>query len=165
MSEDILYSPWRIQYILQHKSRHCIFCISPDDNEAKHLVLFRSKSSFVIMNTFPYNNGHLLAVPNRHVASLNDLEGSEINDLFQTVQICEKVLKQVYHPDGLNIGINLGKAAGAGVEGHLHVHIVPRWLGDVNFMTVSGGIRVIPESFENAYGKLKEQFDNEKVEK
>jgi len=106
-----------------------------------------------------------MAIPYRHVNSLQQLDTQELNDLFQTVQLCEKVLKDVYSPDGINIGLNLGKAAGAGIDDHLHVHIVPRWTGDVNFMNSIGGVRVVPESFESVYNKLKEQFDNEESEK
>jgi len=117
------------------------------------------------MNVYPYNNGHLMVVPQKHVPNLNDLNQGEITDLFTTVQLTEKVLTKVYSPDGINIGMNLGKAAGAGIDEHLHVHIVPRWIGDVNFMSALGETRVIPESFETAYLKLKEQFDNAKTEK
>jgi len=114
---------------------------------------------------FPYNNGHLMVVPFKHVAGLNDLSKEEIDDLFETVQLCEKVITNNYHPDGINIGMNLGKAAGAGIDEHLHVHLVPRWNGDTNFMTATGSTRVIPESFETAYQQLKEQFDSEQVKK
>ncbi|MCD4795729.1 MAG: HIT domain-containing protein [Candidatus Cloacimonetes bacterium] len=164
--KDILYSPWRIKYILSKKEKECIFCLKPSaEHDEKHLILYRSKNSFVIMNAFPYNNGHLMVVPNKHASELNDLSTDEICNLFETVRLCEKVLKKVYSPDGLNIGLNLGKSAGAGIDDHLHVHIVPRWSGDVNFMTTTAGTRVIPESFEKAYKQLKEQFDNERVEK
>ena len=163
---DILYSPWRLQYILSNKDKECIFCVKPsEDNDEKHLILYRSEFSFVIMNIFPYNNGHLMVVPNKHVPNLNGLNKEEINDLFETVQLCENMITKVYSPEGMNIGLNLGKAAGAGIDEHLHVHIVPRWSGDVNFMSAIGGTRVIPESFEQAYSKLKEQFDNAKTKK
>ena len=163
---NILYSPWRLKYVVTKKGRQCIFCLKPNKREdEKHLILYRSELSFVIMNTFPYNNGHLLVVPNRHVAQLSDLSNKEVNDLFKAVKFCEKVLKIVYSPDGINVGINIGKAAGAGIDEHLHVHIVPRWLGDASFLTATAGTRVIPESFERAYKLLKEQFDNENTEK
>ena len=138
---DILYSPWRLQYILSEKEDGCIFCTKPSKKEdKKHLILYRSVHSFVIMNMFPYNNGHLLVVPIQHVSRLNDLDPEEISDLFQTVQLCEKILEKTYSPDGMNIGLNLGRAAGAGIEEHLHVHIVPRWRDDHNFMTVMADI-------------------------
>ena len=161
--KNILYSPWRIKYILSEKEKGCIFCIKPsEDNDEKNLILYRSKHSFVIMNIYPYNNGHIMAVPMRHTSTLQDLSDEELFDLMKTVKLSEKVIKTVYHPDGMNIGINLGKAAGAGIDEHLHIHIVPRWNGDVNFMTVVGGFRVIPEAFESSYIKLKEAFDNTK---
>ena len=166
MEKEILYSPWRLQYILSEKGKECIFCIKPsDNNDQKHLILYRSKYCFVIMNLFPYNNGHLMVVPYLHKAKLTDLTIAEINDLFQTVQLTEKVLLSVYEADGINIGMNIGEAAGAGIESHLHVHMVPRWFGDCNFMTAVNGVRVIPESFDEAYYKLKEQFDNESTQK
>jgi len=159
---DLLYSPWRLNYILSKKEKDCIFCLKPQaDDDAKHLILYRSKLSFIIMNLFPYNNGHLMVVPNRHVSSLIDLNDDELADIMKLTRLCEKVMGKVYRPEGFNIGMNLGKAGGAGIEAHLHLHIVPRWAGDSNFMTVINGTRVIPESFENAYNKLKEQFDNE----
>ncbi|HCX73333.1 MAG TPA: HIT family hydrolase [Candidatus Cloacimonas sp.] len=166
MNNKVLHSPWRLDYILSNKDKKCIFCIRPSsENDRKHLIVHRSAYCYVIMNMYPYNNGHIMAIPYRHVNSLQQLDTQELNDLFQTVQLCEKVLKDVYSPDGINIGLNLGKAAGAGIDDHLHVHIVPRWTGDVNFMNSIGGVRVVPESFESVYNKLKEQFDNEESEK
>ncbi len=162
---DILYSPWRLKYILSNKDKKCILCLKPSQKDDDHLILFRSKLSFVIMNLYPYNNGHLMIVPNNHVSTLNQLSKEELYDLFETVQLCEKVLQRKYNPDGFNIGLNLGKSAGAGIDEHLHVHIVPRWAGDVNFMTSIGGTRVIPENFETAFRQLKEQFDNERAQK
>jgi ATP adenylyltransferase len=155
---DVLYSPWRFSYIDGEKPVGCIFCIDPKDDK-KRLVLWRSKQSFVIMNLYPYNNGHIMVVPNRHIANLNDLEQSELQDLFKTVQISESIIKKRYNCDGLNIGLNLGKAAGAGVDSHLHVHIVPRWFGDSNFLTSVSDTRVIPEDFEHSYKKLKELYN------
>ena len=165
-----LYSPWRLNYILSEKEKGCIFCLKPKEGletneDEKHLILHRTKHSFVIMNMFPYNNGHLMAVPNRHVANLTELDSEEVADLFLLVQLCEKILKKVYNPEGINIGMNLGQAAGAGIADHLHVHVLPRWIGDVNFMSAVGGTRVIPEEFERAYHNLKEQFDNEPLQK
>ncbi|MBN2461592.1 MAG: HIT domain-containing protein [Candidatus Cloacimonetes bacterium] len=163
---DILYSPWRLQYILAKKGKECILCLTHDSSaDDQHLILYRGTESYVIMNTFPYNNGHIMAVPYRHVGRLNDLAGNEFVDLFNTVCLCEKILEKVYHPDGINIGMNLGRSAGAGIDQHLHVHIIPRWQGDVNFMTTVAGTRIIPEAFERTYKLLKEQFDNEKAEK
>jgi len=157
---DILYSPWRMDYINSKKEEGCIFCLKhPEAEDEKHLILYRSEFSFVIMNLFPYNNGHLMVVPRRHTSSLLSLSEAERNDLFELVQKTTGIIDGYYHPDGFNIGMNIGKAAGAGIDEHIHVHIVPRWSGDVNFMTSTSGVRVIPEKFENAYQRLKEQFD------
>lgn len=157
---DVLYSPWRLKYILSAKKDECIFCLRPEKkDDEKQFILFRSDHSFVILNMFPYNNGHIMVVPFKHVASLSDLNKMEINDLFDTVRKCEIVMKKTYRPDGLNIGMNLGRDAGAGIDQHLHIHIIPRWQGDVNFMTSINGTRIIPESFDEVYCKLKEQFD------
>ena len=167
MKEDkILYSPWRIQYILSKKEKGCIFCVKPSEgDDKKNLILYRSKHNFVIMNIYPYNNGHIMIVPYKHVATMQDLNDDELFDMIKTLRLSEKVIKKVYNPDGINVGMNLGKAAGAGIDEHLHIHVVPRWNGDVNFMTVIGGYRVIPESFETTYFKLKEAFDNTDSEK
>ncbi len=160
MVDDYLYSPWRLNYILSEKEKGCIFCIKPGQNDdAKNGILYRSSHCFVIQNLYPYNNGHIMVVPYRHVASLYELNSDELNNLFSIVRISEEILKECYHCEGMNIGINEGSVAGAGIAEHIHVHLVPRWLGDVNFMTVVGGKRVIPEAFEVTYRKLKEQFD------
>lgn len=163
MSESYLYSPWRLNYILSEKEKGCIFCLKPNEaDDAKNGILFRSKTCFVIQNLYPYNNGHIMVVPYKHASSLFELSPDEINDLFSTVRVAERCLQDTYHCEGLNIGINEGKAAGAGIAEHIHVHLVPRWIGDVNFMTVVGGKRVIPEAFEETFRKLKEQFDKYK---
>lgn len=161
MSDDYLYSPWRLDYILSEKEKGCIFCLKPDEtDDAKNGIFYRSTHCFVIQNLYPYNNGHIMVVPYNHVATLYELSEVEMQDLFATVRIAEKVLRNTYNCEGLNIGINEGEAAGAGIAEHIHVHLVPRWIGDVNFMTVVGGKRVIPEAFEVTFRKLKEQFDN-----
>lgn len=159
MDNKYLYSPWRMNYILEKKEEGCIFCIKPEsDDDAKNGIVYRSERCFVIQNLYPYNNAHIMVVPYKHVSSLNELDSDDINDIFMTVRKAEQVLKNIYHCEGLNFGINEGKAAGAGIAEHLHVHVVPRWVGDVNFMTVVGGMRVVPESFESVYKKLKAEF-------
>ncbi len=163
MVEKYLYSPWRIDYILSEKEDGCIFCLKPEANKDQdNGIVFRSSHCFVIQNLYPYNNGHIMVVPYRHVSSLFELNADELQDLFATVRLSEKALKDCYQCEGLNIGINEGKAAGAGIAEHIHVHLVPRWIGDVNFMTVVGGKRVIPEAFDVTFIKLKEQFDKYK---
>ena len=163
---DILYSPWRLKYILSEEDTNCILCMEEDGSRDKdHFVVYRSDLSYIILNMYPYNNGHLMIVPVNHVSSLSDLEEEELSDLFHTLTLAKKVVKKVYKPDGINIGLNLGKSAGAGIDQHIHIHLVPRWTGDVNFMTVISGTRVIPEDFDRAYAHLKEQFDNEKSKK
>jgi ATP adenylyltransferase len=161
MQDRILYSPWRLQYIISEKGKTCPFCIKQDGSADKeHLVVYRNSTSFVILNAFPYNNGHIMAVPNRHVAALNDLSKEEYHDLFEAVLLSEKVLKETYRSEGINVGINLGAAAGAGISEHLHVHLLPRWAGDTNFMTTIGGTRVIPEAHEITYSNLVKGYKN-----
>jgi ATP adenylyltransferase len=160
MSKKYLYSPWRMDYILSDKCTDCIFCCKPEaTDDKKNLIVYRSKHCFVILNLFPYNNGHVMVVPFKHVSSLAKLPKVVLNDLFSTVQTTESILTKVYKCEGMNIGINIGKAGGAGFEEHIHVHLVPRWNGDCNFMTTVGEKRVIPESFDSAYKKLKSAFD------
>jgi len=154
-----LYSPWRYPYLIEPKGEGCIFCIEPEEDEAR-LVLFRNQHSFIIMNLYPYNNGHIMIVPNRHISTLNDLTNDESADLFSNLRLSEKVIKQRYNTDGLNVGMNLGKAAGAGVDEHLHIHVVPRWFGDSNYMTTTADLRVIPEDFQQAYRNLKTLFND-----
>lgn len=157
-----LWAPWRLEYITGERIDGCIFCIFPgEDDDRKNRVLARGKSAFVIMNTFPYSNGHLLIVPYRHVSDLTELTGDESLEVMQLVQRSLSVLKQAFAPDGFNIGVNQGTAAGAGIADHIHVHIVPRWNGDTNFMPVFADVKVIPEALEMTYDKLKPIFDGQ----
>jgi ATP adenylyltransferase len=133
----------------------CIFCpISPERSDRDRLILARSDYSLIMLNRYPYTGGHLMVAPLRHTAEPDDLSDTELLDMFRSIRIGRSLLRRVAKPDGFNIGINLGKAAGAGVEDHLHVHIVPRWNGDSNFMTVVGDVRVIPEGLLAAYDQL-----------
>lgn len=164
---EVLYSPWRMKYInAEKKDKGCIFCL-PENRESdeQHFVLYRSRYSFVIMNMYPYNNGHLLIVPLRHVNSLLKLSDSEYADFFNLVKESTRIIEETYGPEGINLGMNLGQAAGAGIAEHIHMHLVPRWSGDVNFMTSICGTRVIPEDFESTYKRLKKQFDKLDVKK
>jgi ATP adenylyltransferase len=151
-----LWAPWRMDYILGEKEQECIFCVALSDQGS--LTLYRGSLSMVMMNKYPYINGHLLVAPKRHIASLDDLILEEMSDLLKTVRDSIGILKKVMNPDGFNVGLNLGVVAGAGVEQHLHFHIVPRWHGDTNAMTVFAEVRVIPEHLEATYGNLKPHF-------
>ena len=154
-----LWAPWRIEYILdQDKPKGCIFCAANDGTGVDDLVLAVGKYSLAMMNKFPYNNGHLLISPKRHLPDLSQLIPEEMSDLLASVDLAAKALKKVMNPDGFNVGLNLGRVAGAGIEQHLHFHVVPRWNGDVNFMTVLGDVRVIPEHIRSTYEKLKPHF-------
>ena len=150
-----LWAPWRIEYILGEKPDGCIFCVSSGrESDREKLILHRTPHSFVMLNRYPYTNGHLMVAPFRHTAEMADLSDEEMLDLFKAVRLCRTVLQKTAAPQGFNIGINLGRAAGAGVDEHIHIHIVPRWNGDTNYMTVIGDIRVMPENLMSTYEKL-----------
>jgi len=147
-----------MDYILSRKQKGCIFCTKPKERkDRKNLILFRSRYAFVVMNKFPYNNGHLMIVPKRHSSDLNQLRHEELQDLFFLLKVSTQVLKKTLKPHGFNIGINIGAVGGAG-EKHIHFHIVPRWAGDTNFMPVLGETKIIPEYLENTYHKLHSAF-------
>ncbi|WP_290900131.1 HIT domain-containing protein [Ferroglobus sp.] len=151
-----IFAPWRIRYIESPKYEGCIFCDFPKENkDEERLILYRGKSCFVIMNNYPYNPGHLMIAPYRHVASVEDLNEEEALEMMKLSQKMVEVIKKAMNPDGFNLGINLGKVAGAGIEDHIHLHIVPRWNGDTNFMPVLADVKVIPEAIEESYKKLK----------
>jgi len=162
---DRVFAPWRMEYILSNsdnnekKGTGCIFCDFPGENEdEKRLILHRGKYCFVILNAFPYNPGHLMVVPYRHTNDLPGLAPEELGEMMATVQTAVTVLKKVMDPQGFNIGMNLGKVAGAGIDQHLHIHIVPRWNGDTNFMPVLGGVRVVSEALNNTWKRVKEAW-------
>ena len=153
---DRLWAPWRIKYIIKMSSmKGCIFCSKPKArNDRKNYIVSRTRHSFSILNLYPYNNGHMMIVPRRHVDSLTKLNKEELSDLIDLLNRTQELLSDAMNPDGFNIGINVGKAAGAGVKDHVHIHIVPRWAGDVNFMPVSASMKVISESLGSLYRKL-----------
>ena len=157
-----LWAPWRLDYVENGgaKKSGCFFCHAWQDqgNEKEHLLLFRGKLTFVMFNRYPYNNGHLLAAPVRHVGSMEETTVEEGREMWEVLTICKKILTEVFNADGFNIGINQGKVAGAGVLDHIHAHIVPRWNGDTNFMPVMADVRVIPQSLEAAFVKLAPHF-------
>jgi len=152
---ESLWAPWRMEYILDDRKEGCLFCRkSESDEDAKNFVLYRSDYSFALLNTFPYNSGHIMIAPYRHTAEMEGLSEDEIVDLTKVLQLCLRLLKRVMKPDGFNVGFNLGKSAGAGVVDHLHLHLVPRWEGDTNYMPVIGNTRVIPQSLKTVYDLL-----------
>lgn len=156
-----LWTPWRMTYLRGESpggaATDCIFCAKPKstDEAAEHL-LARGTHCYVTLNLYPYNNGHLMVIPYRHVANLQALSAEECADLMALTQKALAVLDQAYHPEGYNVGFNLGRAAGAGIAEHLHQHIVPRWPGDTNYMSVVGEMRVIPEWIDQTYTRLRE---------
>ena len=156
---DRLWAPWRLAYVTAAPaSTECIFCDAFHSADAE-LTVFRSRHSFIILNLYPYNNGHLMVVPNRHLSALASLTLDEQNDVMALTRMSEMALAEAYHPQGINVGINLGKAAGAGIENHLHVHVVPRWSGDTNFMTAVGETRVLPEDLKETAARLRPIFE------
>jgi len=154
-----IWAPWRIKYILMEKTEGCILCDKPkENNDTLNYILYRGDKNFVIMNSYPYNPGHLMIAPYRHIANLEELTDEERNEHFKIVSRSVKLLRQVFKPDGFNLGINTGKVAGAGIDDHFHTHIVPRWQGDTNFMPVISDVRVVPEALAETYEKLKGKF-------
>ena len=156
---DRLWSPWRLEYITRAaQDEGCIFCQLSQPPENASLVVFEGRTCYVILNLYPYNNGHLMVVPRRHIGSLAALAAEEMTEVGVLTQRCETALTEAYRPQGFNIGVNLGKSAGAGVLDHVHVHVVPRWSGDTNFMTVVGEMRVLPESLGESAARLRPIF-------
>lgn len=163
---DVLWSPWRYDYVKADddekaaRSGGCVFCDilnSPAADEEK-FILHRAGHNFVILNIYPYISGHLMIVPYEHIAELGRAPKELTDELMDLTKKCEEILREVYRPHGINLGMNLGRAAGAGVADHLHQHILPRWIGDANFMTAIGETRTVPESLTNTYDKLKDRF-------
>ena len=154
-AKSVIWAPWRLAYVLSAKECGCVFCAKAEqtDDEA-NLILARGRLAFAILNLFPYNNGHLMIVPFRHVAELADLTPGEMLEMMCLAQAAEGVLRATMSPEGLNLGMNLGKVAGAGIDDHLHLHLVPRWNGDTNFMPVLADINVIPQSLADTYRQL-----------
>ena len=154
-----IWAPWRIKYILMEEVEGCILCEKPrKNNDAESYILHRGEKNFIILNAYPYNPGHLMIAPYRHVANLEELTDEELHEHFEIVSRGIKVLRRVFNPGGFNIGINMGKVAGAGIDEHVHTHIVPRWQGDTNCMPVISDVRVVPEALAETYEKLKGKF-------
>jgi len=157
---DYLWTPWRYSYITASgEDRECVFCTAGKTPVgADSLVVHRAEFNFVILNRFPYTNGHLMVVPYQHAASLGELPDETLVEMIRLAREAERRLTEIYHPDGLNLGLNLGRSAGAGVAGHVHLHALPRWTGDVSFMTAVGETRVLPEDLETTWRKLSRAF-------
>jgi len=156
---DVLFAPWRYEYLVSDKETHCIFCAAAASrDDAESLVVHRAKRVFVVLNRYPYTNGHVMAAPYAHERWLSESDPETLHELIATVARAEKILVSAFHTDGLNVGINFGAAAGAGVTGHYHVHVVPRWAGDTNFMTVASNTRVVPEELDTTRRRLAPLF-------
>lgn len=156
---EVLWAPWRLDYILGPKPDSCVFCLPETrDQDRERLVLLRGRHCFVIMNKYPYNNGHLMVTPFRHLMNLADCTTEECNEMMRLLQDCVTILRQCFNPQGINVGLNLGEAAGAGIREHLHFHLVPRWNGDSSFMAVFSETRVVPEHLLSTYDRLAPHF-------
>ncbi|HXW05086.1 MAG TPA: HIT domain-containing protein [Vicinamibacterales bacterium] len=156
---DHLWSPWRLPYVTgTGRDPGCVFCDAQEGDEGASLILLHGRVCFIILNKYPYNNGHLMVVPNRHLGSLRDAADDELAELMQLTRLSELALTEAYEPHGLNMGINIGKPAGAGVLDHVHLHVVPRWNGDTNYMTVVGQTRVLPEELAATAARLRPIF-------
>ncbi len=156
-----IWSPWRMKYIQKpRKEKGCVFCEALQQSDsAENLIVFRGERTFTILNRYPYTSGHLMVVPYQHTAVLADLDASTRAEMMEVVNRSILVLTEVYCPQGYNIGMNIGESAGAGITDHIHMHVVPRWNGDTNFMSTIGGVRVLPEGLEESYARIKEVWE------
>jgi ATP adenylyltransferase len=148
---DHVWAPWRIEYVAQPRVEGCVLCHKAQvaDDAAEH-VLYRGERNFVLLNAYPYNSGHLMVVPYEHVGDLTALDEATLAEMVGLAQACVRAMGHYLHPEGINLGMNIGKAAGAGIDEHLHMHIVPRWSGDTNFMTVVADVRVVPQALDES---------------
>jgi len=155
-----IWSPWRMKYIEKtEKEEGCVFCnAQAKEDSAANLIAFRGQFAFVILNRYPYTSGHLMVIPFKHVATLEELDPATRAEMIELTSQCMTMLRKIYNPQAFNMGANIGEAAGAGVPGHFHIHIVPRWGGDTNFMSTLGETRVLPESMEDTYKRVCEGF-------
>ncbi len=153
---ETIWAPWRIRYILGPKDDGCFLCAKPaSSDDAQTLVLLRERTCFALLNAYPYNPGHLMVAPYKHTGDLDDLAESELADLMMLTRRCQQVLRRAMRPDGFNIGLNLGQCAGAGLPGHVHIHVVPRWNGDTNYMPVLADTNVVPQALEELWVELR----------
>ncbi len=161
----VIFAPWRMEYILGQKPDGCVLCDALGKGVTREsLVLYVSDKAFVMMNRYPYSSGHLMVVPRSHVGAPDMLDPAEWSDVNRLVRLSIKVLRRAFNPDGFNIGMNLGKAAGAGITDHCHVHVLPRWSGDTNFISTVGELRVIPQALESTFDKLLPLFKEEEAD-
>jgi ATP adenylyltransferase len=157
---DYLWTPWRYAYVsTADKATACVFCDKKEADDREALIVYRGKHNYIVLNLFPYTSGHVMIVPYAHVDSLQKLPSDAAQEMMSLSQRLEGVLRAEYHPDGINLGMNIGKAAGAGVAGHIHMHVLPRWVADANFMTVISETRVLPESLGETWQKLKKALE------
>ncbi len=166
MKRKNLWAPWRMEYIRGlHRPDGCFLCeyVRNPLQDVDNLVLWRTAYAFVVFNRYPYNNGHMLICPNRHIADLSEAGEEEMTQLIKMVRECQKVLTAAIHPQGFNVGMNFGRCAGAGLPGHLHIHVVPRWNGDTNYMAVCGQIDVISQGLRDLYDQLRQISEEQKL--
>jgi len=153
---DYLWTPWRYAYVTDaERATACVFCDAPKQTDEQAHIVYRGTHCYIILNTFPYTNGHVMIVPYTHLDELQKLPAPAACEMMSLTQRMEVILRSLYHPDGINLGMNIGKAAGAGVAGHIHMHILPRWVADANFASVIGETRVLPEALETTWQRLK----------
>ena len=163
---DNLWAPWRMSYIqnidnTEKKDEGCIFCTKPSQQaDRENLILYRGKYTFVLMNLFPYNNGHLMVIPYQHTADILEIPPETASELWENICWCKRALSAAFRPDAFNIGMNIGRIAGAGIDQHVHMHIVPRWNGDTNFMPVIGQTKVISQGIDETYEQLLPHFNS-----
>lgn len=156
-----LWSPWRLEYLTTPAEGECVFCAAAaSETDREHLVLHRGEHAFLILNRYPYNNGHFMVVPYAHVSSLESLEAPALTEMMLLLNKGLAALRAAMNPEGFNVGINLGRVAGAGIADHIHIHAVPRWAGDTNFMPVVGDLRVVPQTWLQTYDQIKNALEN-----
>lgn len=158
---DYLWTPWRYQYVTKlEEPQSCLFCsvAAQPAHDREHLVVFRGERNLIMLNRYPYTSGHVMVAPYEHAATLEDLADETLVELIRLGRLAEKHLRAVYRPDGLNLGFNIGRSAGAGIAGHLHLHALPRWTGDTSFMTTVGETRILPEDLETTWERLRSAF-------
>ena len=158
---DYLWTPWRYQYVTGAGGKgECVFCVAGrEEQDRENLVVHRAERNFIILNRFPYTNGHVMIVPYGHEATLTALEPGTLSEMMLLARDVERHLRELYRPDGVNMGLNIGRAAGAGIADHVHMHALPRWIGDTNFMTATGETRVLPENLEVTWERLRNAFE------